>query len=191
MTTTLWAQPRPALCPPTCNSEAAQGGQREKEREKDDRALEQFEKCSHVKSHRGFQFRARPDPGSRPRAGLEMFYGNSQQGSLCGSPTSAGKCGVKSIKSTILSFRGLLHKAAPGKPMIICRCLLTNCSIRRWLWPLVMCRGSVSPRVGVDSGHGRGLFVVSTSQTKNLAGYYVLTILILFSQILAICLDTT
>ena len=58
-------------------------------------------------------------------------------------------------------------------------------------WGLVTCHGSVSPRVGVDSGHGRGLFVVSTSQTKNPAGYYVLTILILFSQILAICLDTT
>ena len=67
----------------------------------------------------------------------------------------------------VLSFRGLLHKAAQRKPMIICRCLLTIFSIsphvRAGEWPLLlmMCHGSVSARVGVDSGHGRGLFVVN------------------------------
>ena len=58
------------------------------------------------------------DPGSLPRAWLEMFYGNSED--LCvGHPLGPVKCGVHRIKSTILSFRGLLHKAALGKPMII------------------------------------------------------------------------
>ena len=105
------------------------------------------------------------DPGSLPRAWLEMFYDNSEDlcvGQLTSHPLGPVKCGVHSIKSTILSFRGLLHKAAPGKPMIIW-CLLT--SPRHGLVTGVA-TGSVSPRVGVHSGHGRGLFVVSTSQTK-------------------------
>ena len=125
----------PALCPPTCNSETAQGGQRD--REKDDRALEQFEKCSPVKSHRGLQPSRTQGPAHAP--GWICFMAAVSRGFVW--VTSWVKCGVHSIKSTILSFRGLLHKAAQGKPMIICRCLLTISSIsphvRAGEWPVL------------------------------------------------------
>ena len=49
------------------------GGQRD--REKDDRALEQFEKCSPVRSHH--RVYSPHGPRARPRAWLEMFYDSS------------------------------------------------------------------------------------------------------------------